>query len=101
MDEDDHSDHRPAELPSSFAEFVAAAGWQSDQTMPLVPREYTVRGKATASVGPPPLAWHRWATVHIREHGTIGTWRRQRYRYLEHDGWRYWVTGVVINRERV
>jgi hypothetical protein len=69
--------------------------------MPDIPHEYTVRGKATAGVDPPPVEWHDWFVEQVRRHGYKGKWGKRTFRYLEHGGWKFWVIGEVINRERL
>jgi hypothetical protein len=57
-------------LPENLDEFIAAAGWRFASSMPDIPHEYTVRGKATAGVDPPPVEWHDWFVEQVRRHGT-------------------------------
>ena len=59
-----------ASLPESLDEFIAAAGWRFASSMPDIRHEYTVRGKATAGVDPPPVEWHDWFVEQVRRHGT-------------------------------
>lgn len=37
----------------------------------------------------------------IKEHGVMETFRGRSYRYLHHEGWRYWAIFPVINRARI
>ena len=90
-----------ASLPESLDEFIAAAGWRFASSMPDIRHEYTVRGKATAGVDPPPVEWHDWFVEQVRRHGYKGKWGKRTFRYLEHGGWKFWVIGQVINRERL
>jgi hypothetical protein len=80
---------------------VATAGWQFAATMPEIPHEYTVRGKRTAGIEPPSVEMHDAFAAHIREHGYQGMFYGRMYVYLELDGFKYWVVGDVINRERI
>jgi hypothetical protein len=81
--------------------FVAVAGWQFAHTMPAIPHEYTVRGKRTAGIEPPAVELHDAFAIHVREHGYPGAFDGRTYIYLDLDGWKYWVIGEVINRERL
>jgi hypothetical protein len=81
--------------------FIDSTSWNVDSSIPEIPQEYTVRGKATAGVEPPPIESHDWFAGQIREHGHRARFERWSYLYLELDGWKYWVVGNVINRERL
>ena len=80
--------------------FIDSAGWRFAKTMPDA-HEYTVRGKATAGVEPPPTADHDWFVREIRRTGYRDKWGRWTYSYLEVDGWKYWAIGRIINREHI
>ena len=81
--------------------FIDSAAWRFASSMPEIPHEYAVRGKATAGAEPPPIESHDWFAGQIHEHGYQARFERRSYRYLELDGWKYWVVGNVINRERL
>src|SRR5262245_19402164 len=88
-------------LPSSAEEFIAAAGWTFAKSMPTIPHFYTVRGKHTGGVDPPPVEWHDWFVAFIAEHGYLAQWGRRTFTYLHVGPWKYWAIHPVINRERL
>jgi hypothetical protein len=103
--QDDGISHS-TDLPASFEEFVSRVGWRFASTMPEIPHEYTVAGKATVGVPPVPDAWYVWFVAQIREHGYQATFGGRTYTYLHVDGWKYWslsgCDGVtIINRARL
>jgi hypothetical protein len=94
------------DLPASLEEFVSRVGWRFASTMPEIPHEYTVAGKATAGVPPVPDAWYVWFTEQIAERGYRAKFGHRTFTYLHVDGWKYWSLigrdGVtIINRERL
>ena len=94
------------DLPASLEEFVSRVGWRFASTMPEIPHEYTVAGKATVGVPPVPDAWYVWFVAQIREHGYQATFGGRTYTYLHVGGWKYWslsgCDGVtIINRARL
>ena len=96
----------PTDLPASLEEFVSRVGWRFASTMPEIPHEYTVAGKATAGVPPVPDAWYVWFTEQIAEHGYQAKFGGRTFTYLDVDGWKYWsLTGhdgvTIINRARL
>jgi hypothetical protein len=90
-----------SDAPFAPEQFVAAAGWQFATSMPEIPHEYTVRGKGTAGVEPPSVAMHDAFAAHVSEHGYQAMFYGWPYVYFELEGFKYWVVGDVINRERI
>jgi hypothetical protein len=85
--------------------FIARAGWQAAAKPFRDPHEYTLRGRVTAGVEPPDVAEHDRFIRHIEEHGHDATFEGTRYRYLDVNGFTYWVSrGIyeprhpIINR---
>jgi hypothetical protein len=91
----------PPVLPDSPEQFIDAAGWQFAKMM-RPPHEYTLRGKPTAGVEPPPVEWFDWFRSYIRQHGYRAKFGEHSYTYLEPgDGWKYWPVANVINRAKL
>ena len=88
-------------LPDSPEEFVHTVGWQFAKSMPEIPHEYTLRGKRSAGIDPPPVEWHDWMVDYIEENGYRAKWHGRWFTYLELDGFKYWPLPGVINRERL
>ena len=87
--------------------FIAAAGWQAAARPFRDAHEYTLRGRVTAGVEPPPVEEHDAMIEHIGANGEPGEFEGTRYVYFEHGGHVYWVSrGVyeprhpIINRRR-
>ena len=88
--------------PGGRREFIETAGWRFAATMPEIPHEYTVRGKATGDkTEPPPVEWHDWFVDQINEYGYRQEFGGRKYTYMEVDGYKYWSISPVINRERL
>jgi hypothetical protein len=91
--------------PADFdpRQFVAAAPWRFAKTMADIPHEYVVEDKVPDRDG------FAAFVTHIAAHGYRARWRHlPPNRYLELDGWRYWVMPgrgddsiLIINRERL
>lgn len=90
-------------MPTEILDFIRASRWRFAKTMPQWPHEYILRN------------WHpdRQAlfdrfVITIREHGYDAPFLDgATYRYLEIDGWKYWMMGelpdetTIINRAKV
>ena len=55
------------------------------------PHEYAVRDKN------PKAAWDELAKL-IKQHGEYRKWRTVKFKYFIHDGYAYWIVGIIINR---
>jgi hypothetical protein len=83
--------------------FVVSGPWRFAKTMADIPHEYVVEGKVDDSAGFTAMVQY------IADHGYRARWRHlPPNRYLELDGWRYWVMRgrgdssiLIINRERL
>lgn len=86
--------------PHGRRQFIDTAGWTFAKTMPDIPHEYTVRGKATGGkTEPPPTDWHDWFVDEISRRGYPAEFAGRTYVYLEFEGYKYWALHPVINRE--
>lgn len=74
--------------------FIEAGRWTFAKSMPEIPHEYTLRKRE------PARAFERFAAL-VKRYGYRARWGRATYTYLHVDGWKYWVIGDVINRERL
>ena len=86
--------HDPAYTLDDFARFVHNARFRFAKTMAHIPHHYTV------------CTWNddtafRKAAGFIADHGYKRMWGRREFTYLEHNGFKYWHMGHVINREKL
>jgi hypothetical protein len=87
--------------------FIERAGWQAAARPFRDAHEYTLRGRRSGGVEPPPVEEHDRMIQFIEEHGYRETFAGTRYTYLDVDGFTYWTSRAVfppyfpiINRRR-
>jgi hypothetical protein len=80
-----------------------AAGLELERTADLERTPGRVQGPAcsTASRSSLPVEWHDCSPSRSAGADTAGRFRGHSHTYLELDGFKYWVVGRVINRERL
>lgn len=95
--------------PETFTpeRFIERAGWQEAARPFRAAHEYTLRGRTSAGVPPPPAEDHDAMIRHIAEHGYRDTFEGRTYTYLDVNGFTYWTSRAVfppyhpiVNRRR-
>jgi hypothetical protein len=95
--------------PEAFTpeRFIEAAGWHEASRPFREAHEYTLRGRRSNGVEPPPPDWHDRMIEFIRANGEPGRFEGTGYVYFEHGDHTYWVSRAVyppyhpiINRRR-
>ena len=103
---------RPADGEFSRAQaaaFVRRAGWQDARRPFAGPHQYTLRGRRSGGVDPPPPEWHDAMCAFIAANGYEAEFEGRSYVYFEPgDGFRYWTSRgvyeprhVIINRAAI
>jgi len=82
---------RPSMTIERFKDFISAHRWQFAHTMKRWPHWYTLRKKARDD------GEFVAAVEFIRSHGYDEMFFKQKMRYLDIDGFKYWTMGFVIN----
>jgi hypothetical protein len=87
--------------------FIERAGWQEAVRPFADPHQYTLRGRRSGGVEPPPTGEHDRMIQFIEEHGYREMFAGTGYTYLDLDGFTYWASRAVfppyhpiINRRR-
>jgi hypothetical protein len=88
--------------------FIARAGWQAARRPFRAPHEFTLRGRRSGGVEPPPVEEHDAMCAFIAANGYEAEFEGTGYIYFEHGGFRYWVSrGIykprfpIINRQPI
>jgi hypothetical protein len=87
---------RRSEGEYSPAAFIARAGWQDARRPFREAHQYTLRGRVSAGVPPPPPEWHDAFIRHIEEHGYREKFEGRWYAYLRVGEFVYWPSRAVF-----
>jgi hypothetical protein len=79
------------EVEAAFAECSKRAGWH--QTNYIQPHEYVLQHEQ------PELFAHASGLLAADSYGAM--FRGYPYRYIDRNGWKYWIIDDVLNRERL
>ncbi|MEK9155950.1 MAG: hypothetical protein AAB360_01445 [Patescibacteria group bacterium] len=80
---------------SEARQFIDSVKWTFTKTMPEIPHEYIVTDrypKKTEEV--------KAFIAEIEKNGYTKSFYSKEYKYLEIDGYKYWVIGNIINRAK-